>query len=1203
MTHFFLSIYDWLSSRKWLAALVLICCIAGCAILISKLHYQEDISDFLPKDEKNEKMTSVYQHIGGQNKIAIIFTNGKGTQENADDLIGVMETFGENWQKVDSTGMIKDLQIRINDSATMDMLGFIQSNYPYFLTAADYCRMDSLLKIPGYVEKQLENNKQLLMLPAGGSFSDNIQVDPLHLFTPVLKRLQSFQISDQYDLYDGCIFTDNWHKSLVTFNSPFGMSESERNGKLSEMIDQAIEMTRQSYPKIQISAVGAPLIAVTNAQQIKHDGILAVSLSVILIFALLIFSFRRLGDLLWIIVSIIFGWLFALGGMALYSDQISIIVLGIGSVIIGIAVNYPLHFLDHLKHEADKRQALKEMVPPLLIGNITTVGAFLSLAWMNAAAMRDLGVFGSLVMIGTILFVLVFLPLFANSRKLLEMDGKLTFGKLASFSLENKKMLFWPVVILTIILGAFSLQTSFDSNLQHINYMTKQQKEDLSLLSDNMQKKGKECVYAIAEGHSMEEALQHNESLQQRINKLTKNKDIATVSGIGNFITSAGKQKESLNRWNNFWKSHRQQVLEELKSAGTMQGFSADAFSPFYELITKDYQVQPLNFFNPVKQSIGSSYICQVKDKINIINFVQVTQKEVPAIKKALNTSTGYFAFDSKDIGSRYVNELSFDFNYVGYACGFIVFFFLWLSFGRLELSLISFLPLAVSWIWILGIMQIFSIQFNIVNIILATFIFGQGDDYTIFITEGLISEYAFKKKMLPSYKNSVALSALIMFVGMGTLIFAKHPAMRSLGEVTIIGMFTVVLMAYYFPPLLFKWITTVDGEKRSVPQTLQRIGYSLLSLLFFLFSIYLIWIPYTFIYFHLGRVTEKKRMRYHRNLCKVSYFIIHHVPGVKFAYENKFGETFDKPAVIICNHQSHLDLMCLMMLTPKMVILTNDWVWNNPFYGMIIKQAEFYPVSDGIDANLERLKDLTDRGYSVVVFPEGTRSEDCSILRFHRGAFYLAEKLKLDILPIFIHGVGHVLPKKDFMLRKGSIYMEITQRISPEDTSFGIDFKQRTSALHKYYIQHFAQIGREKEDTAYYLPYVAYKYMYKGYAIEARCRKMLKRYASYRSFIEADYTDSSVVWILNSGQGEFAWLFALVNKGVEVYAFDADEDNYLLSSNGACLPPNLHFCRYAEEEMTSYPQADKCLALPSFGNKNNDSCFDKFHPQWIAMK
>lgn len=84
------------------------------------------------------------------------------------------------------------------------------------------------------------------------------------------------------------------------------------------------------------------------------------------------------------------------------------------------------------------------------------------------------------------------------------------------------------------------------------------------------------------------------------------------------------------------------------------------------------------------------------------------------------------------------------------------------LSFGRLELSVIAFLPLAISWIWILGIMSL-GLEFNIVNIILATFIFGLGDDYTIFITEGMMHEYAYGKKMLSTYKNTVALSALIM--------------------------------------------------------------------------------------------------------------------------------------------------------------------------------------------------------------------------------------------------------------------------------------------------------------------------------------------------------------------------------------------------------------------------------------------------------
>ena len=94
--------------------------------------------------------------------------------------------------------------------------------------------------------------------------------------------------------------------------------------------------------------------------------------------------------------------------------------------------------------------------------------------------------------------------------------------------------------------------------------------------------------------------------------------------------------------------------------------------------------------------------------------------------------------------------------------------------------------------------------EFNIVNIILATFIFGQGDDYTIFMTEGSMYEYAYRRRMLASYKHSIIISALIMFIGIGTLIVARHPALHSLAEVTIAGMFSVVLMAYIFPPLIF---------------------------------------------------------------------------------------------------------------------------------------------------------------------------------------------------------------------------------------------------------------------------------------------------------------------------------------------------------------------------------------------------------------
>jgi hypothetical protein len=168
--------------------------------------------------------------------------------------------------------------------------------------------------------------------------------------------------------------------------------------------------------------------------------------------------------------------------------------------------------------------------------------------------------------------------------------------------------------------------------------------------------------------------------------------------------------------------------------------------------------------------------------------------------------------------------NLSDNFNYIGWACSLIVFIFLWFSFGRIELAIIAFIPMAISWVWILGIMAIVGIKFNIVNIILATFIFGQGDDYTIFMTEGCQHEYTFRKPILSSYKNSILQSALIMLVGIGTLIISKHPAMRSLAEVTIVGMVSVVLMSYTFPPLLFKWLTMKKGKYRSYPITLASV-------------------------------------------------------------------------------------------------------------------------------------------------------------------------------------------------------------------------------------------------------------------------------------------------------------------------------------------------------------------------------------------
>ena len=1168
MKKFFLSVYDLLSQNKPLSIALLLVITALCVFSALRLDYKENIADFLPTDPEKERYTSVYNDLSDQGQITVIFSSISDDAQDA--IIEAMDAFESHWKALDTAQLVNNLQCRVDGGKVLDAIDFIRENQALFLTESDFLRMDSLLVNPDHVSMSMENIKRMLSMPTAGVVVEGIQADPLNLYSPVLQRLNALNPTEGYRMEDEYLFNERGDKGFAFFSSPFSSSDTKGNTQIISLLDKVIEQTERENTQVRISAVGAPTIAVTNAQQIKKDSFLSIALAVVLIFGILMFTMARKRNLLWLGLAILFGWIFALAVIALFKSSISIIVVGIGSVIVGIAVNYPLHYLDHIKQEPNKREALKDVIQPLVIGNLTTVAAFACLMFVKAEAMRDLGLFGALTLIGTILFVMVFLPLFAvtpkKTKKLFVDDGKApseTWRKVKLYA-------FWPLVIITLILSYFSQETAFDADLHNINYMTRQQQEDLALLSESLQKEGEtDLIYLVSEAADFQDAVRQNEKIIAEIQKTVPDSIKYSISGLDALLPSLEKQEKSLEMWQDFWRRHPN-LAEQVKAEAVKAGFTENAFATFTDGISKTYKPLTENEMQPLLALCGN-YVLQHDSLMRVVNFVRVPVADAEPLKEQLkqvlstmdgpSTSSGTlnsFAFSISDVGNNLVSALSSDFDYILYVCSIVVFLFLCLSFGRLELALLAFLPLTVGWTWILGIMHLGSIKFNIVNIILATFIFGQGDDYTIFITEGLLYEYTYGKKMLKNYRNSVILSGVLMFIGIGTLIFAKHPAMRSLAEVAIIGMVTVVLMACYLPPIVFGWLTKKKGQLRDVPLTLKRLVYTFLMFLVFIFTTFVIVTPLTFIYKFLIPDSEKKRYRYHQMIAYFTHLGLKILPGVKFNFDNKVGEDFQKPAVIIANHQSSLDLLCAMMLNPKLVLLTTDWVWKDPFYGIIIRFAEYYPVSDGYEKNEERLKDLVARGYSVVVFPEGTRSMTGEIIRFHKGAFQLAQKLNVDILPIFIHGAYHVMPKQDFfVLREGSISVKIEKRMSAAEVR-AMETRALTSWFHQYYVEHYDEIRRQRENTEYVLPYVRYKYVYKGRETERECRRNLKRIRAHA--IEIDALDYGSILVKNSGLGELAWTIALVHRDTQVFAVEADEDKYLIASHCNCIPDNLHF-------------------------------------------
>ena len=131
------------------------------------------------------------------------------------------------------------------------------------------------------------------------------------------------------------------------------------------------------------------------------------------------------------------------------------------------------------------------------------------------------------------------------------------------------------------------------------------------------------------------------------------------------------------------------------------------------------------------------------------------------------------------------------------------------------------------------------------------------------------------------------------------------------------------------------------------------------------------------FVLLTIGGKTKRHKELFHRILCKCFRVLAAVIPEIKHRIDNPHGETFETPSIIVSNHQSHLDLLYTLLLAPKIIVLTNRWVWRNPFYGIIIRYADFVPVVDGIEDNIDKLRQFTDNGYSILVFPEGSRSAD----------------------------------------------------------------------------------------------------------------------------------------------------------------------------------------------------------------------------------
>ena len=135
--------------------------------------------------------------------------------------------------------------------------------------------------------------------------------------------------------------------------------------------------------------------------------------------------------------------------------------------------------------------------------------------------------------------------------------------------------------------------------------------------------------------------------------------------------------------------------------------------------------------------------------------------------------------------------------------------------------------------------------------------------------------------------------------------------------------------------------------------------------------------------------------------------------------------------AILAANHQSLVDIPLFLAALPREVrFLAKRELGRIPLFGYAMRSAGnlFIDREDPRDAvNLVReATDRIERGQMVVIFPEGTRSRDGSIGDFKPGAFYLARKKGVPLLPVLLEGTRGALPRGSLLFRRADLVVRI---------------------------------------------------------------------------------------------------------------------------------------------------------------------------------
>ena len=1078
--NFYTRLHLWLVAHRRLA-LVVTLLLAAAAIAISlRVDLEEDILATLPQ---RDQIVDEYRYtIRKFRQIDRVYIDVGVSADNPDQLAAAAD---EVYAGLATNAATARLMYRSDPGGQQKIIGFLTGALPNLFSEADAKNLSPKLEPPA-VREYLTVMRRKLSGPEGMVLKDVVAADPVGMTELMVAKVLPLQTGfGDGQIVDGRITSGDGRHVLLMLEPKFTSADSRNSVVLVAEMLRLVGAVETQFPGVHVAITGGHRMSVDNSSLIKADATRCIFLGTAAMLILCITAYRRKWMATITFLPSLFGTLVAGAVLAFWDSHVSAIAIGFASIAIGITVDYGIYVVYHLDNAATDRKSVGQIVgrllPPMVISVLTIIAAFVVLATSPMHGYQQLGIFGAVGVMISAAFALIILPLLIplpEKNNLPPLRFTLWMEKFHAWQVRWRPWLLLVVVALTIVTAFGLKRLRFEGDIARLNGITESTRHDDEIIRQTWGD-ALSMTLVVARGTNANAALAQNDRAAGLLAQQTNVTDVYSLSAV---CPSLATQTENVRRWQNFWTQSRQKNLHQtLQQVGGELGFRPDVFSQFWKCVESRPAPLTLEMFHgtPLEQALNERVAQGTNDTAISTPIKLKDRSQAGELRGAL---PGMIILDSKNFADHIAALAKNGMVYFVFWTVVAVAGIVYLALASIELVIATLLPLGFGLFWTLGLMGLLGLPIDLMNCVFVIFVIGIGEDYSVFLATSKLDEWRGHPQRICATSASVMISALTTIFGFAVLIFAKHPVLFSMGTTVLLGMgcafaATLVITPLCMDLLLFK------NPPRGAPRwwhplgtlwVLIHLGGSQIFLYYILRPVLKIISPRASASGSLSSIgwrrgpgrggalfsgsnplsptlspsdgarektparTADDRLR--SATRSFARGVVKWMPFGKLEFQNISPETFSPPCIVISNHQSAVDVMLIVSLPGDVRQTAKKRVFDAPMLGIGCKLLGHVQVEPNDPAvTLQRCREKLSEGACVHFYPEGTRSHDGYVQRFHRGAFELAVELRQEILPVVLCDTNTAMPRDAYWFEPFHATVTAIPRITPQNFDYAL--------------------------------------------------------------------------------------------------------------------------------------------------------------------